>query len=100
VTAPLSTAELAMLRGVFVKHPEVLSAVLFGSRAKGTHSPHSDVDLALRGEIAPLRAEAIASELDELPMPYIFDVQPLDSIENYTLREHIERVGITIYRAA
>jgi uncharacterized protein len=97
---PLSAAELALVRGVFVRHPEVLSAVLFGSRAKGTHSPHSDVDLALRGDIAPLRAEAISSELDELPMPYIFDVQALASIENDALREHIERVGITIYPAA
>ena len=60
----------------------------------------SDVDLAIHGDVTPLEAESIASELDDLPLPYRFEVQPLDAIRHEPLRDHIDRVGICIYRAA
>jgi predicted nucleotidyltransferase len=71
--------------------------VLFGSRAKGTATPASDIDLAFEGIDDPLRAEAIASELEELPLPYRFDVKALSSIRYPPLREHIARVGVRIH---
>ncbi len=95
----LKPDELELVRSVFRFHPEVTSATLFGSRAKGTHSDRSDVDLVLTGDVEPIRAEAIASELDELPLPYRFDVQPLAHIHHQPLIEHIKRVGIQIYPA-
>ncbi len=49
------------------------------------------------GDVEPLRAEAIAAELDELPLPYRFEVQPLAHIHYRPLLEHIKRVGILIY---
>ena len=94
---PLTPAELALLHGVFRQHPEITAVKLFGSRAKGTHAPHSDVDLALWGDVNALQAEAIAAELDELPLPYRYDVQPFAAITLRPLREHIERVGIPLY---
>lgn len=96
-TPSLDGRELEMVRQVFQQHPEVISATLFGSRAKGTHSERSDVDLAVTGDIEPLRAEAIAAELDELPLPYQFDVLPLNYVHDQPLLDHIERVGIVIY---
>jgi predicted nucleotidyltransferase len=93
----LTPPELALLRGVFRRHPEITAVKLFGSRAKGTHAPSSDVDLALWGDLDALRAEAIAAELDELPLPYLFDVQPFALIKFPRLREHIERVGLSLY---
>ena len=66
---PLTASELEMMRSIFRRHPEVASATLFGSPAKGTHSRRSDVDVTLIGNVAPLQAEAIAAELDELPLP-------------------------------
>lgn len=48
----LTDHELALVRDVFGRHPEVSRAILFGSRAKGTHAPHSDVDLAITGDMA------------------------------------------------
>ncbi len=94
---PLTPAELSLVRSVFRHHPEVESATIFGSRAKGIHSSRSDVDLVVTGHIDPLRAQAIASELDELPLPYHFEVQPLAHIQYRPLLEHIHRVGIIIY---
>lgn len=35
---PLVASELELVRSVLRQHPEIVSATLFGSRAKGTHS--------------------------------------------------------------
>ena len=96
-SSPLPLNELEMVRAIFRRHPEVASATLFGSRAKGTHSNQSDVDLVVAGCVAPLGAEAIAAELDELPLPYKFEVQALEQIQHRPLLEHIKQVGIPIY---
>ena len=93
----LQPAEIDMLRAVFARHPEITAVKLFGSRAKGTQRPESDVDLALWGDVDALAAEAIAAELDDLPLPYHYDVTPFASIKLQSLRDHIERVGITIF---
>ena len=95
----LSPSELDLISSVFRRHPEVASVTLFGSRAKGTHSVSSDVDLALSGAVDPLRAESIAAELDDLPLPYRFEVQSMRHIENPDLLDHIRRVGIVVYPA-
>src|SRR5688572_2291287 len=97
---PLRAPELAMIQGVLQRHPGVSTAVIFGSRAKGIHTARSDVDLIVTGEISPLRAEAMAAELEELPLPYRFEVQSLAHIHYQPLLEHIERVGILIYAKA
>jgi predicted nucleotidyltransferase len=96
----LTERELELITGVFRRYPEVVAAKLFGSRAKDTHTPRSDVNLAIWGNVDALRAEAISSDLDELPLPYCFDVKPFELIKLRTLREHIERVGIPIYPEA
>lgn len=93
----LQQKEIELIQGVFKNHPEVSSAKIFGSRAKGTHQQNSDVDLALWGELDLLKAESIASDLDELPLPYLFDVKKFDQIRLAALRDHILRVGIEIY---
>ena len=95
----LHASEFELLMGVFRLHPEIRDVRLFGSRAKGTHAPNSDVDLAVRGQVDELQAESLASELDELPLPYRFDVLAFDLIDSQPLRDHIERVGVVIYSA-
>ena len=82
----------ALLAAVFARHPRVSEACLFGSRALGTHRPESDVDIALYGDVDELLAARIASDLDELPLPYTFDVQAYPCIRHTPLREHIDRV--------
>lgn len=97
-TILLDPAELDQIRSVLTRCPSVTGAILFGSRAKGTARPPSDIDLALEGIADPLQAEAIASCLDELPLPYRFDVVALSTVKSAALREHIARVGMRIYR--
>ena len=97
--APLVPHDLELVRSVLRQHPEIESATLFGSRAKGTHTPRSDVDLALAGPLGALGAAAIAAELEDLPLPYRFDVHALAAITHVPLLEHIKRVGQVIYRS-
>ena len=92
----LTVSEVDLIRAVIARYGQVTSAVVFGSRAKGTHRNNSDVDIALDGNISPLEAESICGDLEELPLPYHFDVVALRHITNEGLREHIERVGIEI----
>ena len=94
---PLVASELELVLSVLRQHQEIESAILFGSRAKGTHSDRSDVDLALAGSLGALGAEAIAAELEELPLLYRFDMHALPAITHTPLLEHIERVGKVIY---
>ena len=89
----LTDREASLISSVLNLHPEVSQVKLFGSRAKGCHTPASDIDLALWG-VDALQAESIAAELDELPLPYRFDIKAFESIKQDSLREHIQRRGI------
>lgn len=93
----LDPVELDLIRGVLKRYPAVTGALVFGSRAKGTAKSSSDIDLALEGISDKLQAESIASELDELPLPYQFDVVALTTIQSADLKAHIERVGVRVY---
>ncbi len=93
----LTNRELDLLRQVFRRFPKIRAVILFGSRAKGTHHPGSDIDLALVGPDDDLQTQAIAEALDLLPLPYRFDLKTYENIRHPPLLEHIERVGISIY---
>lgn len=93
----LSDRDLDLIRGVFLRHREIAAAVLYGSRAKGTHQPESDIDLIVQGDFDGLRAESIAAEMDELPLPYHFDVQAFSAIQSPALRDDIRRSGMVVY---
>jgi predicted nucleotidyltransferase len=93
----LSREELRAVRSVFARHSEISRVILFGSRAKGTFRNASDIDLAVSGAGDDRAVEALALELDELPLPYRFDLKSLERIRNPSLLDHIERVGTPIY---
>ena len=96
----LTADSLESVRLILARHPAVSEAIIFGSRALDRADPRSDVDLALCGDLQPRDAEHIALELDELPLPVHFDVQAMNSIRHRELREHISRVGQSLYRRA
>lgn len=95
----LSEATIEKIGSVFALFPEVEKAVLFGSRAKGNYKTGSDIDLTLYGEQLTSRLCAtIASELDDLLLPYTIDLSVFSELNNAKLSEHIERVGVVFYQ--
>jgi predicted nucleotidyltransferase len=95
----LKESVLSKVADVFRRHPRVEEVVLYGSRAKGTQKPGSDVDLVLKGEGLNLREiNRISLELDSLNLPYTFDLSLYHRIDNPELIEHIERIGQVLYR--
>lgn len=80
--------------------PEISQLVLFGSRAKGSYKPGSDVDLAIKGAAATYETALKLADIlnEERPLPYFFDVVHYEGIKEPRLAEHIDRVGIVLYR--
>ena len=87
------------IRAVFSKFPEVTKAVLYGSRAKGSFKNGSDIDLTLLGgsDLNLKVLSQIISEIDDLLLPYTFDLSVLSQISDQAVQDHIQRVGVAIY---
>lgn len=96
----LSSADLEAIVAILQKHPQVMEAVIFGSRAKGNYKIGSDVDVALKGEKLDFNTISNISYLlnEETLMPYKFDVLNYHTISNAELVEHINRVGLSFYK--
>ena len=87
----------ARMCAVFAGHPAIEKVTVFGSRAKGDYKRGSDIDLALVGPVTHDELLHLASELDDLLLPWEIDLVQFDSITNPDLREHIAHVGQTFY---
>ena len=95
----LAQADVKKILGVFEQCEAIEEVVLYGSRAKGNYHPGSDVDLTLKGAELNLKSlNRISNELDDLLLPYYFDLSIFTQIENEELIDHIQRVGVTIYQ--
>ncbi|MBI2433343.1 MAG: nucleotidyltransferase domain-containing protein [Candidatus Hydrogenedentes bacterium] len=77
---------------------EVEEARIFGSRALGTARSNSDVDVAVWGRVTASVLGKILLALDELPLPYKFDVIAFESLGRPELKAHIESAGKPLYR--
>ena len=96
----LQAAHREAICAVFAGFPEVEEVRLYGSRAMGRYLPGSDVDLTLLGEVNATTLYRISEQLDDLLLPYTFDLSIFDDIDNAELRDHIFRVGQTFYSRA
>lgn len=84
-----------------IKTREMINeALVFGSRAKGTYSKGSDIDIALKGNsVSHEDVREISMKLNEESyLPWHFDIINYNTIDNQNLREHIDRVGKLIYQ--
>ena len=89
---------LTKITQILSQYPQIDQAILYGSRAKGTYQPGSDIDLTLSGSEINLRLlNKISLALDDLLLPYTFDISIRQRITNVELLAHIERVGVVIY---
>src|SRR5260221_10869694 len=94
----LTNRDIETIRVLFSRHPNVKLVHIFGSRAKGTFLPGSDVDLAImKGHVDYTDLLRLKSELDESSLPYVVDVIYYPTLRHKELKEHIDRVGVPIY---
>ena len=97
-THGLSDKTVTGITQVLGRFSEVKKAVLFGSRAKGTHKNGSDIDLALIGDKLDWRALGrIDSALDDLSLPYCFSLIIFNDRTDSEVAAHIRRVGIPLF---
>ena len=73
-------------------------AIVYGSRAKGTYKPFSDIDITLSGDnLTQDDILRIADIFEESDLPYMFDISDFSRLTNSALVDHITRRGITIF---
>ncbi len=94
----LTVDDLAKLRILFAKYEHIERVVLYGSRAKGNFKPFSDVDITLLGDnLSHVDLSQLLVDVDDLLLPYQFDISIFKNLRNADLINHINRIGIDIY---
>lgn len=89
---------LDKIRNTFKKYPQVKQVIIYGSRAKGNFKQGSDLDLTLKGKDLTLEILLkIENEIDDLLLPYKFDLSIYEKITDQDVIEHIDRIGKTFF---
>jgi predicted nucleotidyltransferase len=95
----LPAAAVAQIQATLAAFPAIEQAILYGSRALGRHRPGSDIDLTLSGaDLDALTLARLDQALDDLLLPWRFDLSLRVSLQSPELIDHIERVGQVLYR--
>ena len=71
--------------------------ILFGSRAKGTATERSDIDIAVSG-VKSCDVLDLEEKLQDIPTLYTIDLVDLDTCRNQLLLEDIRQYGREIYK--
>ena len=67
----LAPHEIDLIRQVFRHFPAITEVALYGSRAKGTYRPESDIDLALIGVDDDVQAKPLLTNWTNSPYPTV-----------------------------
>lgn len=78
----------------FARKYSVSKIVLFGSRARGTHTERSDIDIAVYGGDFDSFYWDVKEKIHSLLM---FDIIEADASISEELKQEIEKDGVTIY---
>jgi predicted nucleotidyltransferase len=91
----LTEKTISSIKDVFSKQKKIQKIILYGSRAKGNFRNGSDIDLTLVAvEMTFSELSKLMTEIDDLMLPYKFDVSLFHQIEDVGFIDHINRVGI------
>ena len=95
----LTSDTIAKIKQAFAKIEAIDKVILYGSRAKGNYRKGSDIDITLIGKDLTLNNSVypLMEELEELYLPYTFDISIFKHIDNQNLIKHIDRVGKIFY---
>lgn len=94
----LTQAELSRILAIFRANAHAEQVWIFGSRATGQHRPYSDIDLAVTGSrLSRSEVLRLSSALDDLPLPFAFDLIHWNELIPEALREQISKHGKLLY---
>jgi len=94
----LKDKDIDAIKTILALHANITKAIVYGSRAKGNYKNGSDIDITIIGEALTSRElNKIHNSLDDLLLPYTFDLSLFAQIENPDLVDHVKRVGMVLY---
>lgn len=94
----LKERDIGTLIDIFSRFPSVQLVHIFGSRAKGTQKPGSDIDLAIMNDgVSDTTILKIKSELEDSSLPYFVDLVNFPKLKHPEFIDHIDRVGKSFY---
>lgn len=99
-TFGLSDKSFQILLEIFRNYPAISEVKVYGSRAKGTYTVRSDLDLVILDEIDRKTLGEIWMEVNSSDFPLTVDLQVWKDIKNENIKEHIQRVGKVFYSAS
>ena len=94
----LETHIAQQLKDFFDNYDFIDKVVIFGSRAKHTANPKSDIDLCIYSlEMSDEQFSKLRFELDELPILYKLDIVHFEKV-NRELQDNVEKDGKLLYQ--
>ncbi len=97
----LTERQVGLLKAILQPYAsKIQRADLFGSRATGQYRPSSDIDLVLYGDISQAEVDRLWTLFEDSSLPYKVDVHAYNAIDYPPFREHIDRVGQTLFTQA
>lgn len=95
----LKESTIEKICSTLAQFPQVEKAVLYGSRATENYTESSDIDLTLHGDES-LTFEVlyeIDEQLDDLMLPYTFDLSIFKKLGDPDFINFIQDVGVIFY---
>lgn len=83
---------------VFTKFSKIETVIIYGSRVKGNYQNGSDIGLTIQKNLNSNTLLKILQTLEELNLPYQFDLSIYHQIENKNLLQHIPQYGQILYK--
>lgn len=94
----LKQNQINAINSIFKEYNAIERVIIYGSRAKGTYKPGSDIDLVIEGnDLTFSELMSVENKLDDLLLPYKIDLSKKTSISSEELLKHIQRVGKVFY---
>jgi predicted nucleotidyltransferase len=95
----LDETTIAKINSVFENYLEIEEVIVYGSRAKGNFREGSDIDITLKGEnLSDEIRSKVWLDIDDLNIPYLFDISIFNQLKSESLIDHIERIGKLFYK--
>jgi predicted nucleotidyltransferase len=95
----LKEEQIENIKKVFSSNGAIDEVIIIGSRAKGNFKNGSDIDFVIKGDSLALNdILTLRINLDNLNLPYTFDILIYSKIQNPDIIEHIKRVGKIFFK--